>query len=203
MSPELWLTYILACIVVVVVPGPIVTLVVANSMSHGTRAGFLNVLGAQIGNLVMLAVLVLGLATVIETAGIWFDWVRVLGALYLIWLGWRLLRATAPPEGTAPRARSDGRFVLQGFLVLMANPKALLFFGAFIPQFIDPAGDYVAQAVACGVVFSIVALVFDGGYAVLSGRARALLSQRRVLLTQKIGGLFMIAGGLWLATLRR
>ena len=82
--------------------------------------------------------------------GVWFDYVRIAGAIYLVWLGWKLLRANAGfgQVGTTPKPR--GGFFLQGFLVLMSNPKALLWFGAFIPQFVDPAGNYVGQIVLLG-----------------------------------------------------
>jgi threonine/homoserine/homoserine lactone efflux protein len=95
-----------------------------------------------------------------------------------------------------------GGFLIQGFLVLMANPKALLWFGAFIPQFVDPNGDYVAQIVLLGVTAMAIAGVSDGAYAVLTGRAGALLSRRRVRLVSRLSGGFLIGGGLWLALSR-
>jgi threonine/homoserine/homoserine lactone efflux protein len=95
-----------------------------------------------------------------------------------------------------------GGFFLQGFLVMMANPKALLFFGAFIPQFIDPRGNYVAQIVLLGVTAMVVALVSDGAYAVLTGRAGTLLSQQRVRLVSRLSGACLVGGGLWLALTR-
>lgn len=138
MSVELYLAYVLACIVITIVPGPTVTLIVANSLTHGMRAGLLNVAGTQLGLGLMMMVLVVGLSSIIVTMGVWFDWLRLLGAAYLIWLGWKLLRSTGAFDqpGSAPAPR--GGFFLQGFLVLLGNPKALLWFGAFIPQFVNP-----------------------------------------------------------------
>ena len=98
----------------------------------------------------------------------------------------------------APR----GGFFLQGFLVLMGNPKALLWFGAFIPQFVDPKGDYVGQVVLLGLTAMVVATLSDGAYAVVTGRASALLSRSRVRLVNRIGGLCLIGGGAWLALTR-
>ena len=131
-------------------PGPTVTLIIANSLTHGTRAGLLNVAGTQLGLAIMLGVLLVGLSSIIATMGFWFDWVRIAGAVYLVWLGWKLLRANAGfgEVGRTPKPR--GGFFLQGFLVLMSNPKALLWFGAFIPQFVDPAGNYVGQIMLLG-----------------------------------------------------
>src|SRR2546421_13090957 len=99
MSIELYLAYVVACFVITVIPGPTVTLIVANSLSHGTRAGLLNVAGTQLGLALMMGVLVVGLASVIATMGLWFDWLRFAGALYLTWLGWKLLRASGAFNG--------------------------------------------------------------------------------------------------------
>ena len=87
--------------------------------------------------------------------------------------------------------------------MVLANPKALLFFGAFIPQFIDPAGDYVIQTIALGATFMVVATLLDGAYAVVAGGAGHWLSTVRVRFVSRLSGLFLIGGGVWLASLRR
>jgi len=203
MSLELYAAYILACAVIALVPGPTVTVIVANSLAHGARAGLLNVAGTQIGLALMMAILVVGLSSVIAAMGWLFDWLRWAGAAYLVYLGWKLLRSpdAIDPEkaGVVPR----GGFVLQGFLVLMANPKALLWFGAFIPQFVDPGGNYVGQIVLLGLTAMAVALLSDGAYAVVTGRAGAFLSKRRIRLVSRVSGGFLIGGGIWLALTRR
>ena len=202
MSLELYLAYVLACFIVVIVPGPTVSLIVANSITHGTRAGLLNVAGTQAGLGTMMLIVLVGLTSIIETMGYWFDWVRLAGAAYLVWLGWKLIRSPGalgdPKKTPAPR----GGFFLQGFLVLMSNPKALLMFGAFIPQFIDPKGDYGWQVVLLGLTAMVVATTFDSLYAVLTGRARSLLTPDRVKLVSRISGGFLIGGGIWLALSR-
>ena len=202
MSLELYMAYVIACALVAVVPGPTVALVVANSMTYGTRAGLLNVAGTQLALALMIGVLVVGLASIIETMGWWFDWLRLAGAAYLVWLGWRLLRASGgqgePRRVAAPR----GGFFLQGFLVMLSNPKVLLFFGAFIPQFVDPRADHVAQVALLGTTAMAVAMVSDGGYAVLTGRAGTLLARRHVRILSGASGLCLIGGGLWLAFTR-
>ena len=204
MSPELYLSYVLAGILLVIVPGPTVTLVIANSMSHGTRAGLLNVAGTQLGLALMTGVVIIGLASIIETMAWWFDWVRLAGAAYLMWLGWKLLRApgTLAEPGAAPPLPRGG-FFWQGFLVILSNPKALLLFGAFIPQFVDPQGDYVWQVVLLGATFMAIATVFDSSYALLAGRAGRLLTRHRVRLVSRISGAMLIGGGVWLALARR
>jgi threonine/homoserine/homoserine lactone efflux protein len=202
MSLEFYLAYVLACIVIVIVPGPTVTLIVANSLRYGARAGMINIAGTQLGLALMIGLVLVGLASLIETVEWWFDWVRLAGACYLIWLGVKFLRAPdvlGQPAQEPPR----GGFFLQGFLVLVSNPKALLLFGAFIPQFVDPKGDYVGQVLVLGVTAMVTAFIFDSAYAVLTGRAAALLKRDRVRLVSRISGLFLIGGGAWLALVRR
>jgi threonine/homoserine/homoserine lactone efflux protein len=182
MPLELYLAYVFACLLIAIIPGPTVTVIIGNSLKYGMRAGLLNVAGTQLGLALMMLALIVGLASVIAAMGWIFDVLRYAGAAYLVWLGWKLLHFPIDEIGsvTAPR----GGFFLQGFLVMMANPKALLFFGAFIPQFVDPKGNYVAQI------------------ALLGGRAGVLLSKKRVQLVSRLSGACLIGGGLWLALTR-
>ncbi|HLS84710.1 MAG TPA: LysE family translocator [Burkholderiales bacterium] len=199
---DAYLAYVVACFVIAVIPGPTVTVIVGNSLAHGARAGLLNVAGTQAGLALMMGVLIVGLASVIEAMAWLFDWLRIAGALYLAWLGWKLLRAPEALADASAAPQPRGGFFVQGFLVLMANPKALLWFGAFIPQFVDPRGDYIAQIVLLGLTAMAIAAVSDGAYAVLTGRAGAFLSRRRVRLVSRLSGGFLIGGGLWLALTR-
>jgi len=202
MTLEIYLAYVLACVVITIVPGPTVTVIVANSLTHGSRAGLLNVAGTQIGLGLMMATLVVGLSTIIATMGWWFDWLRLAGAAYLIWLGCKLLFTRISIEDAKAPQAPRGGFVLQGLLVILSNPKGLLWFGAFIPQFIDPQGNYVAQIALLGISAMAVALVSDGAYAVLTGRAGSFLSKTRIRLVSRLSGLFLIGGGVWLALTR-
>jgi len=202
MSLEIYLAYVAACILITIIPGPTVTLIIANSLTHGKRAGLLNVAGTQLGLAIMLGVLLVGLSSIIATMGVWFEWVRIAGAVYLIWLGWKLLRANAGfgEVGRTPKPR--GGFFLQGFLVLLSNPKALVWLGAFIPQFVDPAGNYVGQIMLLGVTAMATAALTDGAYAILGGRTGRFMSQKRIRLASQLSGLFLIGGGVWLAFTR-
>ncbi|MGO1080177.1 LysE family translocator [Inquilinus sp. CA228] len=202
MTIEVYLAYIAACILVAIIPGPSVTLIVANSLTHGTRAGLLNILGGQIGLVLMLGVLIVGLAAVVEAMGHWFDWLRLAGAAYLVWIGWKLLRTPdtlAEPGSLRP---PRGGFVLQGLLVALSNPKMLLFFGAFIPQFVQPGGDQSSQVLLLGATALVVAALSDGMYALLTGRAGTMLSRRHVRLVSRTSGVCLIGGGVWLALAR-
>ncbi|HWM42486.1 MAG TPA: LysE family translocator [Burkholderiales bacterium] len=202
MSLELYLAYILTCAVIALIPGPTVTVIVANSLRYGARAGLLNVAGTQLGLGLMMLILVVGLSSAIAAMGWLFEWLRWAGAAYLVWLGYKLLRSPEMIYQENTKTIPRGGFLLQGFLVLMANPKALLWFGAFIPQFVDPNGNYVGQIILLGVTAMAVALVSDGAYAVLTGRAGAFLSKKRIRLVSRLSGGFLIGGGIWLALTR-
>lgn len=203
MPIELLITFILASFLVVIVPGPMVTVIIANSLRYGTRAGLMNVVGSQVGLAVVLAVLVAGLATVVETMSWWFDWLRIAGAAYLIYLGYKMIIAKGEIGEVAAETVERPNFFLQGFLVMLSNPKTLLFYGAFIPQFLNSSSDYVSQTIFLGAIFMIVATIFDSVYAFAAGRAGNWLSRSRIRLTQRISGACLVGGGVWLALARR
>ncbi|MCA1458633.1 LysE family translocator [Bradyrhizobium sp. BRP22] len=203
MSLHAYLAYVAACIALALLPGPIVTLVIANGLRHGTRAALTNVLGAQAGLAIVIGIVAVGLTSLMATMGYWFDWVRFAGAAYLVWLGIKLIRA--PVEGVsadAPPPPPRGGFFLQGFLVLLSNPKVLVFFGAFIPQFMDLNKDHFPQVALLGVTFMVTAAMSDMIYALLAGRARKFFSKERTRLMSRVSGGFMIGGGIWLALTR-
>jgi len=198
MTIQAYIAFCLACFLIVIVPGPTVTVIIANSLRHGARAGLLNVAGTQAGLLVWLAIAVLGLASAIEFMGVWFDVLRIAGAAYLIWLGIKLIRSKGELIA-AERARPHGSFFLQGLMVILSNPKVLLVFGALIPQFIVPEGDYVRQLLFLGVTFMVVATIFDSIYAFAAAGAGAWLSRTRIRAIETVSGLCLIGGGVWLA----
>ena len=203
MSLNVYLAFIAACIALALLPGPVVTLLIANGLRHGTRAALINILGVQTGMIIALSILAIGLASLMATMGYWFDWVRFAGAAYLVWLGVKLIRS--PAQGLsddAPPPPPRGGFFLQGFLIAMSNPKLLLFFGAFIPQFMDMSKDHFSQVALLGVTFMVIAGLTDAAYALLAGRARSFFSKRRTRLMSRISGGFMIGGGVWLALTR-
>jgi homoserine/homoserine lactone efflux protein len=202
MSLSVYFTFLLACVVVVIVPGPTVTLIVANSLRHGPRPGMLNVAGTQVGLVLTVGVVLLGLASLIAAMGAWFIWLRLAGAAYLIWLGCRLLMSSGEIEpGATPRTPRGG-FFLQGLGVALSNPKTLLFFGAFFPQFIDPSRDFTVQVLIMGATAMAVAAISDSGYALLASQARGALSRRRMRLMTRASGGMLIGGGVWLALSR-
>jgi threonine/homoserine/homoserine lactone efflux protein len=203
MSLNLYLAFVAACVALALLPGPIVTLLIANGLRHGTRAALINIAGAQVGLAIVIGIVAVGLTSLMATMGYWFDWVRFAGAAYLVWLGIKLVRS--PVEGIhvdTPPPPPRGGFFLQGLLVLLSNPKVLVFFGAFIPQFMDMSKDHVSQVTLLGVTFMVIAGMTDAIYALLAGRARHFFSARRTRLMSRVSGGFMIGGGIWLALTR-
>lgn len=179
------------------------TLITANALRHGTRAGLLSVFGTQIGVGSVVAVLVLGYAAIVSTMGFAFEILRYIGAAYLIWLGVKMWRSDGSLAGVETRKRPFGSFMAQGFFVLWANPKALLFLGAFIPQFVNPQADTSFQLAVLGLLFMLVTTVCDSLYAFAAGGAGAWLSKHRIKLLERISGTFLIGGGVWLLATRR
>src|SRR6195256_6060066 len=187
MSLQLYLAFIAACIALALLPGPVVTLLIANGLRHGTRAALVNIAGVQAGLAIVIGIVAVGLTSLMATMGYWFDWVRFAGAAYLVWLGLKLI--WSPVEGVsadAPPPPPRGGFFLQGFVVLLANPKVLVFFGAFIPQFMDMSRDHFSQVALLGSTFMITAAMTDTVYALLAGRARKFFSARRTRLLSRI-----------------
>src|ERR1700758_4104522 len=199
MSLQAYLALVAACIALALVPGPVVTLVIANGLRHGTRAALTNIAGVQAGLAIVIGVVAVGLTSMMATMGFWFVWVRFPGAAYLVWLGIKLIRF--PVEGVnadEPPPPPRGGFFLQGFLVALSNPKLLLFFGAFLPQFMDLSKDHASQAVLLGVTFMVLAGLTDATYALLAGQAKNFFSKRRTRLVSRVSGGCMIGGGIWL-----
>jgi len=203
MTIQLYAGYVLACVAVVIVPGPSVTVIIANSLRHGARAGLANVAGTQAGLAIMVIVLALGLQVIVEGLSHVFEGLRLIGAAYLVWLGIKLVRSDGTMASADSGSKPKDSFFWQGLLVILSNPKALFFFGAFIPQFVDPTGDPLRQTFLLGVTFMVVATLLDSGYALLAGGTGKWLSRTRVRVLELVSGTCLVAGGLWLALSRR
>jgi homoserine/homoserine lactone efflux protein len=203
-DPELFAAFGVATTILILMPGPIVTLVVANAVAHGPRTGLATVAGASLGNALLIASGAAGLTAVLALVVPVFEWVRWGGALYLIWLGlksWRaVFRASAPPA-LGPDAGRRGVF-WHGLLVAVTNPKTILFYAALFPQFVSPSLPAGPQIAAMSVTMLGIAVLSDSLYALLAGRLRPwLLSHARV--RHGITGTLLVGTGLGLAVARR
>jgi homoserine/homoserine lactone efflux protein len=199
MNWELFAAFLILTIVLLLTPGPIVTLVIATSAGKGLRAGLVTVAGTSLGNALLLATIAFGLGFILRNAGIAFDALRLIGAAYLVWLGIRAWRGAGQ---TAPAAPDHLQF-WRGFLVAISNPKAIAFYTAFLPQFVDPALPAARQlAIMCSVTV-LLGTITDSGWAILAGLGRAWLMKRHAKLIGRLSGLALIGGGIWLSLARR
>lgn len=199
MTFESYIAFSLAAAALALVPGPTVTVIIANSLRYGARAGLMNVAGTQAGFTIWLAIATLGLGAAIQVMGIWFDVLRYAGAAYLVWLAIKLFQSKGDLAVAVDRARPNGSFFLQGFIVIISNPKMLVLFGAMIPPFITPGSDPVRQIFLLGLTFMVIAAVGDTLYALMAGRAGSWLSRSRIRTLEIASGCFLLGGGIWMA----
>ena len=204
MDLHLYLAFVLATSVLMLIPGPNVALIVANSVAFGTRYGLLTVVGTASAMVIQLGLFALGMTALLGAMAQWFEWIRWIGVAYLVWIGAR--QFVAPPVDltkTQPARRPAREIFLRGALVSMTNPKTLVFYGAFFPQFLDPGAGLGRQVALLSVTFVALAIALDGGWALLAGRARGVLGRNGRLRNRLSGGLLMGAGvGLALARVK-
>ncbi|NNH71671.1 LysE family translocator [Nocardia uniformis] len=170
------LAFFVAATVLIVIPGPGVLFVIGRALTDGRKAALQSVLGHSLGVLVVLVFVAAGLGAVVAASAIALTVVKIVGALYLMYLGVQAIRDRKSLRA-ALRAEVEpaqrGRMLRQAFLVGISNPKAIIFFSAVLPQFVDPASGAVAgQMLVLGLVFLVIALVSDSAWALLAGSAR-------------------------------
>ena len=190
--------FILASFLVVIVPGPTVSLIIANSLKSGMNAGILNVVGTQLGLIILILLLALGFNVITPFLDNIIKVVRIIGAIYLMTLGYLSFISKSLADSSNQIKKFDQKFILQGLIVILSNPKAFLFLGAFIPQFIDISQPIGSQIIYFGILFMIVGAIFDGMYAVVFGKFREIIINKYINILNKLGGTLLIFVGLWL-----
>jgi threonine/homoserine/homoserine lactone efflux protein len=198
-SVESYIAFCLAAFALAVVPGPTVTVIVANSLRYGVRAGLLNVCGTVLAGIVWVTIAALGLTAAILLMGVWFDVLRYAGAAYLVWLGWKLLTSDGTLQAGEALERSSHGFFWQAFMVTITNPKILVLYGMMIPPFLSRGGSPTLETFLLGGSFVAIATITDSAYALLAGRAGEWLSRSRVRAIEIISGSCLAAGGIWMA----
>jgi homoserine/homoserine lactone efflux protein len=202
MNWELFAAFLLITAVLVITPGPIVTLVIATGAREGMRAALTTVVGTTLGNALLLAAIAFGLSWVVRNAATLFEILRWIGAAYLIWLGIQAWRH-AGETGAASLPRGHVH-VWRGFAVALSNPKTIAFFTAFLPQFVDPGLPVEPQLALMCTVSVVLAAITDSGWAVAAGLGRAWFMQSwRAKLLGRLSGMALIGGGVWLSLARR
>jgi len=190
--------FLIASFLVVIVPGPTVSLIIANSLKSGMRAGILNVVGTQLGLFILIFLLALGFKVISPFLEDVIKVVRIIGAVYLMTLGYLSFTSKTLSDNSEKLNKFDKKFILQGLIVILSNPKAFLFLGAFIPQFIDINQPIGSQIIYFGILFMIVGAIFDGMYAVVFGKFREIIINKYINILNKLGGTLLFFVGLWL-----
>lgn len=202
MNLDLFTAFILISAILIISPGPIVTLVIATGATQGVRAALATVAGTMVGNGLLISGIALGLSWVLNHSAMLFEILRWAGAAYLIWLGIQAWRSGAARE-EMPVTRKRVHFV-RGFWVALFNPKTIAFFTAFLPQFVDPALPAELQLFVMSAVFVVMASALDASWGVAAGLGRAwFMAPSRSRLLARLSGSVLIGGGLWLALTRR
>jgi homoserine/homoserine lactone efflux protein len=201
MNPELFAAFLLITFVLVITPGPIVTLVIATGATQGIRAGLATVAGTVSGNALLIAAIAFGLTWILKSSYLLFEVIRWAGAAYLIWIGIQAWRGAGKVDPMTPPHRVH---VSRGFLVALSNPKTAAFFTAFLPQFVDPTLSAEFQLTVMCAVSVVMAAITDSGWAIAAGLGRAwFMRPERAKLLGRLSGAVLIGGGVWLSLQRR
>lgn len=207
MAFDHWLAFVAASAVLLAIPGPTVLLVISHALGHGRRSAGATVAGVAFGDFTAMTASMLGLGALLATSAAVFTALKWIGAAYLIYLGVKLWRApvAASPDGpVAEAAGQPRRIFLHAFVVTALNPKSILFFVAFLPQFLDAGRGMTEQMAIFEATFLILAILNAGLYASMASMARGAIRrpglQRAV---NRTGGTLMIGAGLLAAGWKR
>ncbi|MFH1806938.1 MAG: LysE family translocator [Pseudomonadota bacterium] len=204
MSPDHFGLYFLAVAVAVFTPGPAVMTGITSSIRYGFPSAMIAALGCVTATGLMGALSAMGLGAVIMASGLLFDIIRYVGAAYLIWLGWRMWansRKAAVPQNMARMTEKPRliRLYLRGFMVSASNPKAIAFFTALFPMFLDPDAPLMAQFLILDGTFVVMSFAAIVGYSALAARSRAFLAGSARRWFDRISGSIFVAFGIALA----
>ncbi len=199
------MAFALTALVIVVIPGPSVMFIVSRALAYGRRAAVLTVIGNALGEYVQVVAVAFGIGLLAERAVALFTILKLIGAAYLVYLGVKTIRdrrSLGSMVDPALVSRADRRYLFQGFLVGVSNPKTVIFLAAILPEFVTrSAGRVPEQILLLGLVFCVIALVSDNLWGITAGTARSWFarSPRRLRLVGGLGGLAIIAIGVHLA----
>ena len=207
MSFDVWLAFVAASTVLLIIPGPTILLVLSYALSQGRTVALATAAGVALGDLIAMTASLLGLGAIIMASATAFTVLKWVGAVYLVWLGYKMLRgaghADAPELLSAPKRAARGIFG-HAAAVTALNPKSIGFFIAFVPQFLDPTRAMLPQFAVMIATFVGLAALNALAYALLADKLRQRIARPSVIrgLT-RLGGATLIAMGLFTATLKR
>ena len=206
MSLELWLAFAIASAALLAVPGPTVMLVVSYALGRGKTSGWATVPGVTLGDFIAMTASLIGVGAILAASSTMFSIVKFAGAAYLIWLGIKLWRSDPSPAALAQPSSSGSAWSMfwNACIVTALNPKSIIFFVAFVPQFVDPAKPLLTQLVVLEATFLSLAAINVAIWAVLAGELRARFHSPSTLrFVNRIGASFLVGAGLMTAMLRR
>ena len=197
MTFEIWAAFAAASTVLLIIPGPTVLLVVSYALGQGWRTALPMAVGVALGDFTAMTLSMLGLGALLATSATLFTILKWVGAAYLVYLGVKLWRAGGTLDA-APRtdAASAAKMLGHAWLVTALNPKSITFFVAFLPAFLDPAGDFFTQMLVFETTFLLLAFANAFGYALVASRARRFASNPRAIgVVNKVGGGLLVGAG--------
>ena len=206
MSFELWLAFAVASTVLLTIPGPTIMLVISYALGRGRSTGWATVPGVVLGDFTAMTISLMGAGAVLAASATLFTILKLCGAAYLIWLGIQLWRAPVSPEMPGAAVQPNGRrkMFLSTYLVTALNPKSIVFFIAFVPQFVVADAPLLPQFAVLEATFLTLAGINAALWALLAGEMRAWFRQPKTLrLVNRLGGSMLIGAGLLTAAARR
>jgi threonine/homoserine/homoserine lactone efflux protein len=206
MTLETWLAFAIASSALLIVPGPTITIVVSYALGKGPSSGWVTVPGTVVGDFTAMTLSLAGAGAILAASATLFTVLKLCGAAYLIWLGIRLWRADPSAERISGERRNASRHSMfwNCYVVTALNPKSIVFFIAFVPQFVTPSAPVLPQFVILEATFLLLAAMSLVCWVALAGRLSAYLDRPGPVRTaNRVGGSFLIAAGLITATARR
>jgi threonine/homoserine/homoserine lactone efflux protein len=206
MSLEIWITYVFATTLILIIPGPTIILVVSQAVTHGRKSVVPLVVGVVLGDFTAMTLSLLGLGAIMSTSATLFTLFKWIGALYLLYMGINLWRAN-PNSGSTQYGKEDisqRSLIKSSFIVTALNPKGIAFFVAFLPQFISPHEPVFNQLLLLGGTFLFLALVNAALYALFASQLREAIKKTRVRKWfNRCGGTALIGAGIFTAGMQR
>lgn len=206
MPIETWLAFVVASITILVIPGPTILALIGNSVAHGPKANMPLIVGVMFGDATAQLASLLGLGALFAVSAFLFTVVKTIGGLYLLYLGIKLLRAGVSPLKipTSDQPASKWRLFFNTYIVTALNPKGIIFFVAFLPQFVSHNGNTTEQLLLLAVTFLVLATISSSMYAFFATKARTLLSSEKAMRGFNVtGGSLMSMAGIWALLARR
>jgi len=212
MDTLLYISFILTTVILIIIPGPNVLVIISSSAIHGSRSGLLTVMGTSSAMIIQLLIAAVGTTWIAESLVHGFVWLQWLGIVYLLYVGATHIHKTLTGSGSPSNRVANHHdnsvaathLFIRGFVVSLTNPKTILFFSAFLPQFVAENHSYSLQIVILSSTFLILAMLIDSLYALLAGNVKGYFQNDQIYKLQHgVSGCLLMGAGIWLALTRK